>query len=214
MKQNFIEGIEGFEFISNGLRDYEFEEYISAQMYEYDEDVVLSATELKSAWITDANSVMSRKMEKYIAEFLHIPYRQYNFTNDNLSDLNNIEKEAVQAIYFTTQKLLESKLIKFLYVYRGYSWSQKPQELANLESVGQNIQLNEARTLSSWSFDKNIALSFANEKNYGIVVRAKFEKKQIFAIIDLMIEAESVCLSFNQFEDLEVLCICENTEEL
>lgn len=201
-----VEGFEGLHYITNGDGEA-FEDLMNAMMYEYSDEVVYAALDLRGQWIMDSNNSYSLAMEKEVAKLLNVEHRHYSSElNMNIENLNSSEKSAVHAIYDVTQRLLHAKKIEYIIVYRGFSWSERPDWVNKELKVGDTIQIIEQRTLSSWSILESVAKGFAN-KNYGFVVRAVMPVDRIFAIIDIIAEAESVCISNDGIEKFEVVFI-------
>lgn len=201
------EGINGMTYITNGLTGDELEDYLSSLMYEYEDEVVLAALELRGEWVTDSNTPSSLAMEKYVAELLDLSHTHYNTTIRPTKELTKIEKQAIAAIYDITQRLLSVKKVSHVVVYRGLGWSERPDWVKDGLEVGQFIRFEEQRTLSSWSFSQEFAKGFVHNENFGFVLRAHMPIDRIFAIIDIAMESESVCISYDNTEEFEVIFI-------
>jgi hypothetical protein len=203
-----VEGIEGMEYITSGLSGDQLEDHMNSMMYEYEDQVVYAALELRAEWVTDSNNSTSLAMEKYVAEFMELEYAHYNNSeNNHMVILTKEQKEAIIAIYDVTQRLLSGKNITHVVVYRGFSWSDRPDWVNERLGEGENIQIDEQRTLSSWSFSREVAVGFVSHNNFGFVVKASMPIERIFAIIDITMESESVCVSFDKKEEFEVVFI-------
>ncbi|MCC3358198.1 hypothetical protein [Bacillus sp. REN16] len=202
-----VEGRTGMEYITNGLSGEQLEDHMNSMMYEYEDEVVYAAFDLRADWVTDSNNPNSLAMEKYVAEFLELDYVHYNSKINSMAILTKEQKEAIIAIYDVTQRLLSAKKVHHVIVYRGFSWSERPEWVNERLEEGQNIQIDEQRILSSWSFSDEIAKGFVSRNNFGFVVRAMMPIERIFAIIDITMESESVCVSFDKNEEFEVVFI-------
>ncbi|MGD6855581.1 hypothetical protein ACQCVO_10945 [Bacillus infantis] len=190
-------------YITNRLKGNELEDYLSSLMYEYDDEVVYATFDLRGEWVTDSNTPTSLAIEKYVAELLVLPHTHYNRTTRPIKELTKIEKKAIVAIYDITQQLLSTKKVSHVVVYRGLSWSKRPDWVKDGLEVGQLIRFEEQRILSSWSFSQEIAQGFVHDKSFGFVLRAHMPIDRIFAIIDIPIESESVCISYDNTEEFE-----------
>ncbi|TDL77396.1 hypothetical protein E2R56_04270 [Rhodococcus qingshengii] len=200
-----VEGIEGMLYITNDRIGDEFEDYMSMAMYEYSDEVVFTALELRGLWVSDSNNPTSLAMEKYIAELLNLNYKHYSTSSGPMEILTEIEKKAIEAIYRVTQKLLSAKEVSHVVVYRGFCWSERPEWVKEGQKEGQTIRIDEQRTLSSWSFSQEIAKGFVHNSNFGFVVKALMPVERIYAIIDIIMESESVCISHDETEEFEVV---------
>src|SRR3989304_9279892 len=115
------------------------------------------------------------------------------------------KRKLLQRIYDVTQRLLHGKKVSYVVVYRGLSWVDRPRWLNDNLEEGQMILIEEQRTISSWSFSKEIAEKFINYNKFGFVVKAVIPAERIFAIIDIGLEMESVCISHYGSEEFEIV---------
>ncbi|MFY0543365.1 hypothetical protein [Brevibacillus sp. H7] len=141
-------------YITNGLDGEQFEDYMNCAMYEYSDEVVYAALDLRGEWVSDSNNPTSLAMEKEVAELLKLPHRHYSSTTGPMADLTEDQKKAIVAIYDVTQRLLHGKGISHVVVYRGFGWSERPEWVNEGLEEGQIIRIDEQRTLSSWSFSQ------------------------------------------------------------
>ncbi|MCL6663502.1 hypothetical protein [Paenibacillus amylolyticus] len=193
--QQTIEGIEGIEYLTNGLYGEYFEEFLTQRMYHFSDEVVDKTVTLRTEWAIDANSPKSLAMEKQVAELLQIPHRHYDKQIVHIPVLDQTEIESVNAIYEVTQNLLRAKKVDSLVVYRGFGWNERPEWWGDVHA-GMLLPINDYRTLSSWSFSKTVAESFVSQRRYGIVVKGIIHANRIFAIINgENLEYESVCIN-------------------
>jgi hypothetical protein len=118
-----------------------------------------------------------------------------------------VQKQAVNAIFDVTQRILNLRGISHLVVYRGLCWNERPDWMDEHLEAGYRLKLEDTRTLSSWSFDRNIADNFADNKHYGVVIKAEMSIKRVFAIITILDEAETVCITHNQDDVYEIVSI-------
>jgi len=201
-----VEGLEGLRIITNGVTGLEFEDLQSYMMLqEHRDDVIESAMELRAEWAIDSGSPLSLAMDKQVAEVLNLPQRGYG--DLLLVDLSEVQKESVAAIYDVTQRIFLRREITDVVVYRGLCWQEHPDWMGKQLKVGQRVQFECTRTLSSWSLEREVAEKFAAEKNYGVVLKAAVPTKRIFAILSIMDEAEAVCLNHNGDEEFEIVSI-------
>ncbi|MFJ7667262.1 hypothetical protein ACIQXI_09145 [Lysinibacillus sp. NPDC097195] len=208
-----LDGIKGLLYITNDNVGEYFEDYMCSLMYEESDEVVYAALELRAEWVSDSNSSISLSMEKYLAEWLNLNYKHYSNLPIPKTILTVNQKRAVEAIYKVTQKLLSSKKIQDVYLYRGFSWSHRPSWVKKGLQEGDTITIDEQRTLSSWSFSRGIAEGFVRDNNFGFVVKALMPIERIFAIIDITMESESVCISHEEAEEFEVILIIGGDED-
>ncbi len=202
-----VEGLNVMLSITNGLVADHFEDYMNSKMYMYPDEVVLAAMDLRGEWACNSNSQISLAMEKYAAEILGVVHRHYNNVCTTTIELSEVQKEAVKAIHEVTQEHLLKKELPHVTVYRGLGWDERPSWVNKDLKLGDFIGIEEDRTLSSWSFSKAIAQGFINQSDFGFVVKAKMPVKCIFAIIDIVMEAESVCIRYDEAVRFEVVCI-------
>lgn len=203
--EHLIEGIEGIEYLTNGLYGIDFEDYLTQRMYQFSDEVVDQTITLRTEWVIDANSPKSKAMEKQVAEILQIPHRHYEEEGTPLPILDQTEVEAVQAIYDVTQNLLRVKRVRSLGLYRGFGWNDRPLWWGDVR-VGMLLPIDDHRTLSSWTFSKEVAESFVRPRRYNMVVKGIIHASRIFAIINgENLEYESVCISQEDQSEFEII---------
>lgn len=200
-QEGMVEGTEEFLRITNGLRSEDLEDFLTKMMYEYPDEVVYAALDLRGEWEADSNTPVCLALEKYVAELLQVEYKHYHLPRYAITELTKIQQQAVIAIYDVTQRLLIAKQVTHLVLYRGMGWSlsECPEWLDDATVQGQLIQF-ETRTLSSWTFSQDIAVNYAKKHEIGYVFKAVVPVDRIFAIIDLDHDQESVCISHNVAE--------------
>lgn len=93
----WVEGIAGMLYITNGLIGDQFEDYMSYAMYEYRDEVVYAALDLRGEWVADSNNPISLAMEKRVAELLKLQYKHYSPISKSIAVLTDDQKEAVTA---------------------------------------------------------------------------------------------------------------------
>lgn len=205
MQDSVIEGISGIEFLTNGKYGDEFEETINGYMYRFSDEVVDQTFTLRDAWVTDANSGKSRAIEKQVAALLGFTHHHYDEDSGPIIVFNEIELEAVGAIYYATQMLLSAKKVELLKLYRGLGWKEKPLWWDQVHE-GMLLETDDNRTLSSWSFSYQVAESFVRPREYSVIVRGIFPVDRIFAIINgYNLEYESVCISQSEQSEFEII---------
>jgi hypothetical protein len=201
-----IEGTAGLEFITNGLRGDAFEDYVDIMMLEVPNAVAYAAMELRAEWAADSNSPISYALEAFVAEMFVLEPKHYHHIPYELPGLSNTHKEAAREIYRVTQALLTSKNVESVILYRGIGWNQEEQP----HWVRDDIELGDpivlpARTLSSWSFDPEIARSFVSRYDNGYVLKSIVRPERIFAIIDVDGDQESVCIYNTEAYVIEIV---------
>lgn len=206
-----VEGIQGMLYITNELIGEDFEDYMSSLMYGEPDDIVYAALDLRGQWVIDSNSPPSLAMGKYVAELQNLKYKHYGTLLYPTGILTDNQKKAIEAIYNVTQRHLFKKEVSHICLYRGFGWSERPKRLKEKLKVREFIQITEQRTLSSWSFSQEIAKGLVNNQNFGFVVKALMPVNRIFAIIDIAMESEAVCISHDASEDFEVVFIKEES---
>jgi len=166
-----VEGIDGMMYITNGLIGEDWEDYMNSLMYHYEDEVVFAAFDLRGQWVIDSNDPTSLEMEKHVAGLLNLNHKYYSTKSEPKTILTENQKSAIKEIYDVTQQLLSVKSVAHVVVYRGFSWSERPEWVKEGLEERQIIRINEQRTLSSWSFSKEIAKGFVLTNNFGFVVK-------------------------------------------
>lgn len=202
-----IEGTEGMLILTNGKRGDEFEDYMSQRMLfaGYTDEEILAAIELRYEWAADANTPISRALEKFVSEMKGITYTHYRPVEYELPKLTPVQETGAKAIYEVTQTLLRAKKVSNLILYRGMGWNNNEEPGWPVENLDLgDIFILSGRILSSWSFDRNIAKSYLERYDNGYILRSIVPAEQIFAIIDVDQDQESVCIYNTPAEIIEI----------
>lgn len=201
-----VEGLAGLQVITDGATGQQFEDLQGYMLLlEHDDDVIDSMLELRAEWTLSSSSPLSLAMDKQVAETLNLPLKSYE--TNIVADLSDVQKQAINAIFDVTQRILSHRGISHLVVYRGLCWNELPEWMDESLEVGHTLKLEDMRILSSWSLDQNIAYNFATNKHFGVVIKAEMPIKRVFAIITILDEAESVCITQDQDDVYEIISI-------